>query len=338
MYPSTKSNVLLCLFVGYTAACVALFAFFITHPLLPLDGSARAGYVPAAQLIPELPISKNKRLNKIKKPVFSDINDVSEKKQQFFEFLLPMAQHINANIAIRRENLLRIKNEYQLREEVLAEKSESQIPNTKQPGMLSKKSKEYLNSLADRHQVNIKDKSIPDIIDQLLVRVDRIPPSMVLSQAANESAWGTSRFATKANNFFGQWCFRKGCGMVPKQRGEDQNHEVAKFKSVYHSVESYFKNINSHNAYRGLRQHRATLRKENKVITGAEMIQHLSRYSERGNEYVLELRQMIRTNDLAKLDRLTPSDINTDSLSDTLPETGTDTPTKTSTDTPAENE
>ena len=136
----------------------------------------------------------------------------------------------------------------------------------------------------------------------LLKRVDVIPPSLVLAQAANESAWGTSRFAKSGFNYFGQWCFKKGCGIVPGKRDAGKEHEVAAFSSPRKSVGSYIRNLNSHPAYQSLRSIRIQLRSENKAITGIALAGGLSEYSARGSEYVEELRSIIRYNKLAKYD------------------------------------
>ena len=123
-----------------------------------------------------------------------------------------------------------------------------------------------------------------------------------LTQAAMESAWGTSRFAREGNNLFGQWCYQPGCGIVPKRRREGQVHEVASFDVVDAAVASYLRNINSHRAYADLRAARADLRAANQPVTGNAMANHLLRYSERGLDYVEEIQSMIRVNKLAVLD------------------------------------
>ncbi|MGH1470562.1 MAG: glucosaminidase domain-containing protein [Cellvibrionaceae bacterium] len=292
MYPSAKSNFLFSIFILYTITCVGITCFFIQNPLLSIVDSKQANNQNSAQLLKETYFPQ---LINTKKPNFKDYKEVTEKKNAFFNYLIPKIHYLNANIAIQRKNIFLIKKEYE----------HNGINNTTSEPLemaASKKSIQYLKSLSKRYKIKTEKKSIEEIIDQLLLRVDQIPPSMILAQAANESAWGTSRFATKANNFFGQWCFRKGCGIIPKRRGDDEYHEVAKFKTVYHSLESYFLNINTHNAYRSLRRHRATLRNEGGDITGLELINHLSRYSQRGEHYVSELRNMIKSNQLAKLD------------------------------------
>ncbi|MCH2098860.1 MAG: glucosaminidase domain-containing protein, partial [Pseudomonadales bacterium] len=139
-------------------------------------------------------------------------------------------------------------------------------------------------------------------LDELLACVDVIPPSLVLAQAATESAWGTSRFARKANNLFGEWCFTAGCGLVPNHRSQGATHEVERFATVSASIDSYFHNLNSHPAYAELRAIRARAREAAATISGADLAAGLMLYSERGEDYVDELRQIIRVNDLGRFD------------------------------------
>ena len=126
--------------------------------------------------------------------------------------------------------------------------------------------------------------------------------TIALAQAAKESAWGISRFDRLGNNYFGQWCFVAGCGLVPEARNTGASHEVAAFKSVRESVRRYMNNINTHPAYADLRNRRASLRSEGNDISGLALAPALIRYSERGQEYVSELQAMIRGNELQQYD------------------------------------
>src|SRR5690606_15885495 len=118
----------------------------------------------------------------------------------------------------------------------------------------------------------------------LNLRINKVPPSLVLTQAANESAWGTSRFALDANNLFGQWCFTEGCGIVPANRATDAKHEVKHFDSVQDAVASYLRNINTHRAYRVLRKLRLELENKGEIASGYQLAGELGSYSERGVE------------------------------------------------------
>ncbi len=136
---------------------------------------------------------------------------------------------------------------------------------------------------------------VRDLLDALLLRVNVLPEALVLAQAASESAWGTSRFARQANNYFGQWCFSQGCGLVPKHRPEGATHEVAKFSSVAESVQAYFHNINTFTAYEALRTERA---KQPQNVTAKRLLPTLLQYSERGEDYIKDLKKLIRQNRL----------------------------------------
>jgi uncharacterized FlgJ-related protein len=157
--------------------------------------------------------------------------------------------------------------------------------------------------LTDVDQVMTEDKR-----RQLLVKVDVMPPTLVLAQAAEESGWGTSRFTSEGNAFFGQWDF-SGRGMIPKQqRKELGNYGLARFVSPLASVEGYIFNINTNRAYQKLRNLRAESRKQNKKISGIELAVTLDKYSERGQAYIDSIISMIRYNKLQQVDEAYLSD------------------------------
>lgn len=151
----------------------------------------------------------------------------------------------------------------------------------------------------------IENKSKPissAMRNTLLNKVDILPPSLALAQAAEESGWGTSRFANEGNAFFGQWDF-SGNGMKPKQQRKALgNYGVARFDSPLASVEGYMLNINTNKAYSKLRLGRAQLRAKDKKITGLALVGALDKYSERGQAYIDGLREMIRYNNLQFVD------------------------------------
>ena len=218
-------------------------------------------------------------------PLFSDITDIPERKSAFIKFLLPIAHQENERVQQSRDKLIEIK-----------QKSKS--------GALDQGSKNLLQSLATQYrlqQIDLTQQDIStyaDAIDKLLHKVDQVPESLIIAQAALESAWGTSRFATHANNFFGEWCFNKGCGLVPANREAGKSHEVQRFANVNESVRSYIKNINSHPAYEKLRKIRYQKRNANQPITGHDLTAGLGQYSALGEEYSRILNSMIRTNKL----------------------------------------
>ncbi len=209
-------------------------------------------------------------------PDFSVYTDVKQKKLDFFLFLLPKVKIANEAILKERRWL-------------------AQLPDS-----ITKKNQATLVVLAKKYKV--KAVGFNDIIEQLLIRVDTIPASLVLAQAANESAWATSRFARQGNNLFGQWCYVKNCGLIPKQRGKGENHEVAQFKSVQQSIESYMRNLNSQYSYEDLRTLRQQLRISKNVVSGYQLAQGLLKYSTRREAYVKEIQAMIKHNGLSQYD------------------------------------
>jgi Uncharacterized FlgJ-related protein len=211
-------------------------------------------------------------------PNFEQFADVRNKKQAFFGFLAPIVQAENASIEQERERVVRIQ------QHLLA------------GNKLSSEQSKQLTAIAERYNVDVDSNDYEATFGVLLRRVDVVPEALVLVQAANESGWGTSRFATEALNFFGQWCFTKGCGLVPDARADDMSHEVRKFSSVNASVRSYLRNINTHPAYFELRRLRAEKRAAGADVRALDLTPGLLSYSERGEEYIYELNSMIRVN------------------------------------------
>jgi Bax protein len=212
-----------------------------------------------------------------KVPNFAEIEDITEKKKQFFSYLLPEIRRQNTIVLREREIVLSLSNQF------------AQSPT------LSVRHRQVLDKLAIKYQLE-DEESTPALLKELVKRVDIIPPALILVQAANESAWGTSRFAQNGYNFFGLWCFKKGCGFVPTLRGDDEAHEVAKFRNMSHAVMTYIRNLNRHYAYAELRDVRAKLRARNRPITAEALAQGLHSYSIRGQDYIDEILSMIRVN------------------------------------------
>ncbi len=247
--------------------------------LLLLTVSFIAGYFFPAHPSSSEHSSSNTVYDVSDKPDFSSYTDVKQKKLDFFLFLLPKVQAANGAILKERQWLTTLNNQ--------------------QPPFNASQTN-TLQSLIAKYK--IKSNELDAAISQLLIRVDIIPASLVLAQAANESAWATSRFAVQGNNLFGQWCYVKDCGLVPKKRGKGQHHEVAQFKTVQQSVESYMRNLNSQYSYEDLRQLRHTLRNNNEVVSGHTLAQGLIKYSTRREAYVKEIQLMIRQNGLSQYD------------------------------------
>ena len=159
-------------------------------------------------------------------PDFRNYTDTAKKKEDFFEFLLPKIRQANQRQLKRREFLASLD-----------------------PANLANDEQARLYALAKRYRVSRTNMTPAQLIERLLTKVDVVPASLVLAQSANESAWGTSRFAREGNNLFGLWCFSKGCGITPRQRTDGAVHEVEKFESVQAGVNKYIRTINSHPAY-----------------------------------------------------------------------------------------
>lgn len=212
-------------------------------------------------------------------PDFAAITHIPDRKQAFFDYLRPAVDYQNQLIRERRVILKGI--------EIYLAKG----------GDLSETQQRYMKQMRKRYKI---DKSLTDAdaIPVLMRRMDTIPVSMVLAQAAIESAWGQSRFAREANNLFGQWCFRPGCGIVPNSRPDGKTYEVKAFDSIDQGIAAYFQNINAFHRYSEIRDIREAARKQGKALKGYDMVAGLQAYSTRGDEYIRELRAMIRHNKL----------------------------------------
>ena len=222
-------------------------------------------------------------------PDFAGIPDVQVKKQQFFDFLEDYIVTENTHIRRLREQLLK----------------RADIVND---GIaLSSREREWMLDLAQSYGLEVAQSSDREIANELMLRVDVIPVSLALAQAANESAWGTSRFVLEGYNIFGQWCYQEGCGMVPQRRVSGATHEVRRFDSVAASVKGYLDNINTHHLYAHLRELRAFMRNQQQTLDPMVLAYGLERYSERGEDYVDEIQNIIIQNKLRNRERLANS-------------------------------
>lgn len=205
-------------------------------------------------------------------PDFSSIYDINEKKKAFLDYFYPIIIEENNKILAERKILL---------------------SNDKNSAAVKRLCMKYS---ADCDHITAEQRNL------LIKRIDVVPPALALAQAAKESGWGTSRFAVEANNYFGQWCYQKGCGLVPSNRLEGANHEVRKFDSPQHSVRSYLFNLNTGRAYADFRLMRLAARDEKREFTGHELAKSLLYYSERREAYVEEVQSLIRYNQLSAYD------------------------------------
>ncbi|HEY5716855.1 MAG TPA: glucosaminidase domain-containing protein, partial [Motiliproteus sp.] len=229
-----------------------------SDPLLDQDDSLLPSYPRVGGEPPLQP-----ELNQATLPDFGSINDVASKKAAFFGFLRPLVEHQNQHMQRLREHILTLEQAF------------------KEQGGLHPDDQRWLNDTAELFRVDSADPA--EQLKRLRRKVGRIPTAMVLAQAANESAWGTSRFARQGNNLFGMWCFKPGCGLEPLQRSEGATHEVAAYRSVEEGIYRYLINLNANSSYRDLRGIRQCLRREERPLTGRAMTAGLTGYSERGS-------------------------------------------------------
>ena len=213
-----------------------------------------------------------------------ELNYLSDKKKEFVKTLLPLISYENNRIYMERSRIESIKDF---------------LINFK---TLNKSEMLFLEKMAKRYKVKTKSKHKLDIANELLEMVDIIPNSIVLAQAANESGWGTSRFALEGNALFGQWTWSKK-GISPKNKDPNKTHKVLQFQVLKASVRAYKNNLNTHNAYKEFREVRAQLRQENKEITGLDLVEYIKNYAAIGEKYVEVLTDLIKSNSLTDFDK-----------------------------------
>ena len=262
-------------------------------------------------------------------PDFNRDGDIQAKKHAFYAYLLPQIDQANQEIARERQWLLnlqaRLTQGMSLKDAdqmaslnpTLTDAAAAAIHN--EAAAIHNEAAAIHNEAAAIHNeaaalrrlgkrynmaaVGDGPGALEEHVEKLLLRVDVVPASLVIAQAAKESGWGSSRFAREGNNFFGIWCFNRGCGMTPANRDAGRHHEVAMFDTVKEGVRYYIRTINSHNAYSTLRQIRAVARNNNQPFGGEQLATGLLRYSERGVLYVNEIQSMIRYNRLHRFTR-----------------------------------
>jgi Bax protein len=225
---------------------------------------------------------KDIRQGKAVDPVFlsklptgiANIDNIGDRKKLFIKVILPLVIYENNKILEDRNYLNQISSEKSLSEQETV--------------WLDKKLKEYKVKAGD--------------IEELKKRMDVIPPSLAIAQAAYETGWGTSRFAMEGNSLYGARTWKKGKGIVPNDRGEEQKFEVLSFKIIRASISSYKKNLNTHQSYNEFRKARAIQRKEKNRVFGLELSQYLNKYSEIGGVYVQRLKKIIEQNSLTDFD------------------------------------
>lgn len=288
-------------FVGLTAmsASVALlFAVVLSDAQSPLTGLLKAqpghmnlvlahGDSTASERLDSAFAQMGYRLENIAAgrevpPVFlasvptdlGDVREVDTKKRLFLRVMLPLILSVNDEIAADRKRLLEIADRMKRNKWVNAADTQ------------------WMDQLAARYGVSGQP------VDALIKRVDVIPPSLAMAQAAEESGWGTSRFVREANNLYGQITTSPG-GVAAEG---DTTRRLANFDSLRESVRAYVHNLNTHRAYEDLRRARTTLRARKGSPDGHSLAGTLLGYSERGQDYVETIRSLIRKNSLMRYD------------------------------------
>ena len=217
------------------------------------------------------------RAQKLVKPIYftqfpRDLNALQStklKKETFIKIVLPLIVAENERILADREKLLTLKDKK----------------------FTTDLEKQWIRQKLLEYKVKKGD------LKELLVRMDIIPTSIALAQAAKESGWGTSRFALEGNAIFGQWTW-SGQGIAPLDRESNKNHKILKFPILRASVKAYQNNLNTHKSYSKFRQKRYALRDKNKKIKGLELTETLNNYAQTGSEYTKILNQIIKQNRL----------------------------------------
>ena len=235
------------------------------------------------------------RKNKLVKPIsltllpteIKKIENIKKRKNLFIQIILPLIIKENNNIKLDRIKLFSILNK----------------------SINTKVEKVWLNSKFKQYGVLNKDLST------LKIRMDEVPVSMAIAQAAKETGWGTSRFAQEGNALFGQWTW-SGEGIKPSKADDQSTHKVMRFKVLQASVKAYQRNLNTHSTYKNFRSARAEFRDQRKKLDSMILSGYLDKYAETGKEYVRVLQQIIKQNNLTDFDdaKLLPSSINLESL------------------------
>ena len=202
------------------------------------------------------------------------LGDTKTKRELFIKIVLPLILHENEKIIDDRKRLFKILGK-----------------NFNSPG-----EKVWLNRRFKEYKIEDKD------LAELKMRMDIIPVSIAVAQAANESGWGTSRFALEGNALFGQWTWSKK-GISPKNKDPNQSHKILQFQILKASVRAYKNNLNTHNAYKEFREVRAKLRQSGTTITGLALIKYLKRYASIGEKYTEIIEGIMVQNSLTDFDK-----------------------------------
>lgn len=209
-----------------------------------------------------------------------EIQQVEERKDVFVHMMVPLVLMANERIERDRQRIVTIRDAMRAGD------------------VIAQVDKRWLDRMYEVYKIK-KGR-----MNELLRRVDVVPVSLALAQGAIESGWGTSRFAREGNALYGQWTWGdKNKGIVPEGREEGKTHKIRAFDSPLDSVASYIHNLNTHNAYKEFRKMRAQMRQANHRLNGKKLAEALSRYSEKGWDYVELLKVVINANNLTNFDK-----------------------------------
>ena len=225
---------------------------------------------------------------------WADVAPLAERKGLFFRTFLPLILRVNEAITSDRAILL------DMRERL----SSGDIPSAGEMDWLVDLAVLYRVLPPEAAQDGAAVALTLDDVDTLLTRVDVIPPSLAIAQAVEESGWGRSRFAREGNAMFGQYTWGDN-GIIPMHRSAGDSHRIRSFDSLLQSVAAYALNLNVHSAYGELRAQRAHMRANGAALDGRALVSTLTRYSERPQAYMRNLRQTIDANNLGELDLAT---------------------------------
>jgi len=245
---------------------------------------AKATNQPAKSARPVAKQETRKAKPQIKTVKPSVTKSSADYKQAFIDKLLPIIQQENRKILQQRQWLSAIFK---------------QLDHGQK---LSDKDASLLRKLGKSYRVKGSLINDADSRQELLDKLDIIPASLTLAQAANESGWGKSRFAREANTLFGIWTYDESKGLIPKNRDPNKKHFVRKFDSIDESIAYYMQMLNSHPAYAKLREIRAQLRLQSQSIKGHQLADGLEKYSAKGDKYISLIQQLISQNEWAGLD------------------------------------
>lgn len=214
---------------------------------------------------------------------WAELSDTDARKDVFVGIMLPLALRANEIVLSQRSRLLGI------------------LDRLEAGKRLSSKDRAWAQALAASYGLDLPKVELKRL-KTLVRRVDTIPPSLTIAQAAIESGWGSSRFAAEGNALFGQWAEEGDGAMVPANRDEGRTYAIKSFDTLQDSVLSYMRNLNSHRAYRHFRAARAAMRREGQTFSGPVLAEHLAAYSQKGKRYVRNLQAIMEHNNLAVLD------------------------------------